>query len=404
MKYQKNIILGVTGGIAAYKSADLIRRLQQANYDVRVVMTASAKKFITPLTLQALSGHLVHDDLFDAQTELAMGHIELARWADALIIAPASANCIAKLTQGLANDLLSTLCLATTAPIALAPAMNQNMWSSGVVQDNINRLVERGVKIFGPSYGSQACGDVGFGRMLEPELIAAAAEQLFVNDLLSGKHVLITAGPTHERLDPVRFIGNYSSGKMGFALAQAAREAGANVTLIAGPVELATPKGVQRIDVSTALEMQVAVAKCDCDIFIGAAAVADYRPAEINDQKIKKTNSDIQLALIKNPDIITEVVRRASRPYTVGFSLETENLLANTRCKLLAKQVDVMIANSVSEKTGFQTDTNAVTLVWPESELLLPLATKQQLAKEIVSIIAEKIDEKIKESDVIQNS
>lgn len=388
----KRVLLGVTGGIAAYKSAILLRRLQDAGAEVRVVMTAGAQEFITPLTMQALSGNPVHTDLLDTRAEAAMGHIELARWADLILIAPASANFIARMAHGHGADLLSTLCLATDSPIAIAPAMNQQMWADPATQTNILLLEERGVRIFGPAAGSQACGETGLGRMLEPEDIATLSADVFDHALLTGKHVVVNAGPTREAIDPVRYITNQSSGKMGFAIAAAAIEAGAKVTLISGPVNLPTPPRVHRIDVTSALEMHKAcldtVAK-GCDIFIATAAVADYRATQIADQKIKKSTGEIHLTLVKNPDIVAEVASHSKRPFTVGFAAETHNVLEYARGKLTNKNLDMIATNDVSgTNVGFNSDNNALTVIWPGGHKVLPLAGKSQIAQQLIELIA----------------
>lgn len=387
----KYILVGVTGGIAAYKAAELVRRLQDYGAKVRVVMTRAAQEFITPLTLQALSGNPVHVDLLDPDAEAAMGHIELARWADLLLIAPASADFMARLAGGQADDLLSAVCLATPAPTAIAPAMNQGMWRDAATQSNLNILIERGVRVFGPAEGSQACGDIGPGRMLEPEQLVALTAKQFSSACLDGRRVVISAGPTREAIDPVRFISNHSSGKMGFALARAAAEAGATVTLISGPVTLATPERVRRIDVESALDMHAAclAAAAEADIFIGAAAVADYRPESTSTQKIKKSEDILELKLIRNPDIITEVAALARRPLTIGFAAETENLVEYARDKLQRKRLDMVIANDVSEAgIGFNSDDNAVTLLTASGLQTLPAARKEHLARELIQIIA----------------
>lgn len=366
--HHKRIILGVGGGIAAYKSAEVIRRLRDNGAQVRVVMTRSGQEFITPLTLQALSGHPVHLDLLDPQAEAAMGHIELARWADLVLIAPTTADLMARLTQGMANDLLTTLVLATDAQIALAPAMNQAMWRDAATQENLKKLTDRGYQIFGPAAGDQACGDTGMGRMLEAHQLAQCVADSFQWQALTGKHVLITAGPTQENIDPVRYITNHSSGKMGFALAEAAVEAGARVTLVTGPVHLPTPDRVQRIDVVDARDM---LAACEtampCDIFIASAAVADYRPEMIAPQKLKKdpTSSDgLFLQLVRNPDILATIASRPDRPFSVGFAAETENLLEYASRKLQAKNLDLIVANDVANPTiGFNSDDNAITVI-----------------------------------------
>ena len=388
----KRILLGVTGGIAAYKSAELVRRLQDAGADVRVVMTSSACEFITPLTMQALSGNPVHTTLLDPEAEAGMGHIELARWADLVLIAPASANFMARLAHGHASDLLSTLCLATGAPIAIAPAMNQQMWADPATQRNLLILQEKAIRVLGPASGSQACGDVGPGRMLEPGEIALAAAGMFDHQLLTGRHVVITAGPTREAIDPVRYITNKSSGKMGFALAEAAAEAGARVTLIAGPVNLPTPGRVQRSDVVRALDMYEAcldVVNKGCDIFISTAAVADYRPMVTADHKIKKSTEEVHLTLIKNPDIVAAVSAHERRPFTVGFAAETRDVVSYAQGKLENKKLDMIATNDVSgENVGFNSDNNAVTVIWPGGHKVLPLASKRQIAKQLIELIA----------------
>lgn len=388
----KRILLGVTGGIAAYKSADLVRRLQDAGADVRVVMTASAREFITPLTMQALSGHPVQTDLLDPAAEAAMGHIELARWADLVLVAPASANFMARLAHGHGNDLLTTLCLATGAPIAIAPAMNQQMWADSATQKNLLILQEKGVRVFGPASGSQACGDVGQGRMLEPMDIVQASAEVFEHQMLTGKHVVITAGPTREAIDPVRYITNKSSGKMGFALAEVAAEAGARVTLIAGPVNLPTPARVQRIDVTRAQDMYdtcMQVVGEGADIFIATAAVADYRPMVTADHKIKKSTEEVHLTLVKNPDIVAAVAEHAKRPFTVGFAAETQDVIAYASAKLTNKKLDMIATNDVSgANVGFNSDNNALTVIWPGGHKVLPLASKRQIASQLIELIA----------------
>ena len=388
----KRILLGVTGGIAAYKSADLVRRLQDAGAEVRVVMTQGACEFITPLTMQALSGHPVHTDLLDPRAEAAMGHIELARWADLVLIAPASADFLARLAYGHGNDLLATLCLATGAPVAVAPAMNQQMWADQATQKNQLILQEKGIHIFGPGAGSQACGEVGPGRMQDPAEIIQQAAEVFDYDLLTGKHLVITAGPTREPIDPVRYLTNKSSGKMGFALAQAAAEAGARVTLIAGPVALDTPNRVKRIDVVRAEDMHEASLKAveeGCDIFIATAAVADYRPTVTADHKIKKSTEEIHLTLVKNPDIIAAVASHAKRPFTVGFAAETQDVIEYAQGKLKSKKLDMIATNDVSgTNVGFNSDNNALTVIWPGGHKVLPLASKAQIAKQLIELIA----------------
>ncbi len=388
----KRVLLGVTGGIAAYKAADLVRRLQDVGAQVRVVMTQGACEFITPLTMQALSGHPVHTTLLDPTAEAAMGHIELARWADLVLIAPASANFMARLAHGHGNDLLTTLCLATGAPIAIAPAMNQQMWADLSTQKNQLILQEKGITIFGPGSGSQACGEVGAGRMIEPLEIIQQAAEVFDYQLLTGKHVVITAGPTRESIDPVRYITNKSSGKMGFALAEAAAEAGARVTLIAGPVYLPTPSRVERVDVVRAVDMYetcMNVVEKGCDVFIATAAVADYRPTVTADHKIKKSTEEIHLTLVKNPDIVASVAEHAKRPFTVGFAAETQDVMAYAQGKLVNKKLDMIATNDVSgTNVGFNSDNNALTVIWPSGHKVLPLASKAQIAKQLIELIA----------------
>jgi phosphopantothenoylcysteine decarboxylase/phosphopantothenate--cysteine ligase len=394
----KRVLLGVSGGIAAYKSAELIRRLRDAGAEVRVVMTQAAREFITPLTLQALSGHPVHGDLLDPAAEAAMGHIDLARWADLVLIAPATADLMARLAQGRGDDLLTTLVLASDAPLAIAPAMNQAMWRDQATQANLALLRERDVRIFGPAAGDQACGDVGLGRMLEPTEIAALASACFERKLLTGKHVLINAGPTREAIDPVRYISNHSSGKMGFALAEAAAEAGARVTLVAGPVHLPTPPRVDRINVISARDMQAACeAALPADIFIASAAVADYRPVDYAPRKLKKdpqANAGLVLELVPNPDILAEIASHAQRPWCVGFAAETHDVLAYARDKLTHKNLDLIIANDVSAPgIGFNSDDNAVTLIDRAlHQEHLPQASKQKLARQIIGYIGNHLD------------
>ena len=387
----KRVLLGVTGGIAAYKSADLIRRLQDAGAEVRVVMTRAACEFITPLTMQALSANPVHTELLDPEAEAAMGHIELARWADLLLVAPASADFLAKLSHGQGNDLLSTLCLACPSPIAVAPAMNQAMYRSDSTQHNLALLRERGVHIFGPAEGSQACGDIGPGRVLEPLQLVDCAAGLFASGALAGRRVVITAGPTREALDPVRYISNHSSGKMGYALAVAAAEAGASVTLISGPVNLPAPDRVNTIAVVSAQEMyQASLNEAgEADLFIATAAVADYRPVQVAAQKIKKSGDEITLQLTKNPDIVASVAALQPRPVTVGFAAETENLEQYARGKLERKGLDLVIANNIaSAGIGFNSDDNQVSLVSSTGVEQLPKLNKQVLARELITRIA----------------
>jgi phosphopantothenoylcysteine decarboxylase/phosphopantothenate--cysteine ligase len=392
----KHIVLGICGGIAAYKSADLVRRLREQGAQVQVVMTHSAQQFISPLTLQALSARPVRSSLWDTQAEAAMGHIELARWADMLLIAPATADFIARLAHGFADDLLTTLCLATPAKIALAPAMNQQMWRNSLTQRNIERLTAQQVAILGPAAGEQACGDVGPGRMLEAKDLADVVANLLQPAVLKGKKILITAGPTREAIDPVRYISNRSSGKMGFAMAQAAAAAGAEVTLIAGPVHLATPQGVQRINVLTAEEMQQqAMAHIQSQhIFIGCAAVADYRVAKISEKKIASKQAQMDLSLVPNPDIIATLAQQVPRPFIVGFAAQTEQLLTNARKKLQSKNLDMIIANDVSQRDiGFDSEANAVTVLWGEQQQALAKTSKQNLAYQLIQMIKQVYEE-----------
>ena len=387
----KRILLGVTGSIAAYKSADLVRRLREAGATVRVAMTENAKRFITPLTMQAVSGYPVHDELFDVQAEAAMGHIELARWADAALIAPASADFMARLAKGNADDLLTTLCLATAAPIALAPAMNQGMWKHTMTQENLQVLQQhKGIHFFGPTEGSQACGDVGPGRMLEPAEIVEKVSTIFSTGALAGLKVMITAGPTHEAIDPVRYITNGSSGKMGFALAEAAREAGADVTLISGPVGISKPTYLKCISVVTAQEMYEEVMRkiSGCDIFLAVAAVGDYRCETVATQKIHKEDEAMQLALIRNLDIVASVGQLPERPFIVGFAAETEEVLEQAKAKRIRKKMDMIIANQLGGEFGMGSDENQVTLMGADSEVTLPPMTKRKLARHLIALIA----------------
>lgn len=395
----KRIVVGVSGGIAAYKTPELVRRLRDRGADVRVVMTESAKAFITPLSLQAVSGYPVSDSLLDPAAEAAMGHIELGKWADLIIIAPATADLIARLAAGMANDLLTTVCLATAAPLAIVPAMNQQMYRALPTQHNLQLLTQRGVMIWGPDSGSQACGDIGPGRMLDPLDIVdhAAAWTASVNDL-QHLNIMITAGPTREALDPVRFISNHSSGKMGFAIAAAAAQRGAIVTLVAGPVALPTPAGVNRLDVTTALEMQQVVMgqAASQQIFIGCAAVADYRPAEVAEEKIKKQGDEITLKMIKNPDIVAEVAAmQQNRPYVVGFAAETENVEEYAQQKRARKNLDLICANDVAKNgQGFNSDSNALHLFWHKGDKILPLSDKKLLGQLLLDEIVTQYDEK----------
>ena len=387
----KRILLGVTGGIAAYKSAELVRRLRERGADVQVVMTAAAREFVGALTFQALSGRPVRTDLWDSAAEAAMGHIELARWAEVVLVAPATADFLARLAQGRADDLLATLCLASAAPIAVAPAMNRLMWANAATVANIERLRARGVQVLGPAEGAQACGEFGEGRMLEPTELAEQLDALLpAAGPLRGRRVLITAGPTRERIDPVRFISNRSSGKMGFAVAQAAREAGAEVVLVSGPVALPTPPGVRRVDVESAEAMYAAVeAEVNgTDIFISTAAVADYRPAHPSGQKIKKTSERLQLEMERTVDVLASVAARPNRPFVVGFAAETESVEHNARAKLLRKNLDMIAANEVSHTKGFDCEDNHLIVLWREARRDLGAGPKIALARELVQLIA----------------
>lgn len=395
----KKIVIGVTGGIAAYKTPELVRRLCEAGASVRVVMTDGAKQFITPLTLQAVSGHPVVDSLFTGDNHRAMAHIDYAKWADLILLAPASASSIARLSAGLADDIVSTLCLASAAPIAVAPAMNQQMYQAIATQHNLRVLAGRGVMVWGPESGSQACGDVGTGRMREPEQLLENIQQHFSQKIgLHNLNIMITAGPTREPLDPVRYISNYSSGKMGFALAAVAAARGEHVTLISGPVALTTPPGVQRIDVISAQQMEEAVQNSiqQQHIFIGCAAVADYRPVMMARQKIKKQQSNLTVQLVKNPDIITSVATlQSGRPFVVGFAAETDNVEQYARQKLQNKNLDMICANDVSQPDqGFDHDMNALHLFWRQGEKRLPLTSKTQLATQLLDEIIRRYDEK----------
>ncbi len=387
----KRFIIGITGGIAAYKTIELIRLLRKAGAEVRVVLTPAAAEFVTPLTLQAISGNVVSQSLLDPHAEFAMGHIELAKWANAVLIAPASADFIARFSVGMANDLLSTICLATCAPIFLAPAMNQQMFHQSITQQNLTALKARGVRLIGPNSGVQACGDVGAGRMSEPTEIFTALSDFFVQSQdLRDLSVAITAGPTREAIDPVRYISNHSSGKMGFALATAFAERGANVTLISGPVNLLTPPNVTRVDVTSAQEMCQAALKSAVEnqIFIGCAAVADYRLAEVSTQKIKKSGEELSLKLIRNPDIISAVAHLSeNRPFTVGFAAETQNLVDYAQDKLQRKNLDMICANDVSGGQAFNTDENMLQLFWKTGGKTLSLKSKTDLARELATEI-----------------
>ncbi len=386
----KHILLGVSGSIAAYKSAELVRRLKDAGADVRVVLTKGGAEFVTPLTFQALSGNPVHTNLLDTEAEAAMGHIALARWADAILVAPASANFIARLTQGRADDLLGAICLATDSTIAIAPAMNQQMWANAATQENLQQLRQRGILQFGPGEGNQACGETGPGRMLEANQLATHTATIFETGLLSGSTVLLIAGPTQEAIDPVRYLSNRSSGKMGYAIAQAAAEAGAKVILISGPTALAAPPRVERIDVRSAQQMFDAVMQhvTNSDIFISTAAVADYRPVNIAEQKIKKTKDTLTLELQRNPDILAAVAALENAPFTVGFAAETERLEQHAREKLERKGVDMIAANLVGEGIAFETDENALLILTTENKQQLATASKFVLGRQLINLIA----------------
>ena len=392
----KRIVLGVTGGISAYKAAFLVRLLRKNGANVRVVMTQSATKFVTPLTFQALSAKPVHTELLDLNTETAMGHIELAKWADLILIAPASANFIARYANGFAEDLLSTLCLATDSPVIIAPAMNQQMWRNQATQENLERINARGITVVGPTAGIQACGDDGPGRMLEPEEIVVHTANIFQTNILTGSRLLVTAGPTREAIDPVRFLSNRSSGRMGYAVATAAAEAGADVTLISGPVDLAAIGIEKVIHVTSAEEMQESVMQRinNIDIFISAAAVADYRVQKISEQKIKKSDDTFELIMQKNPDILAEVSALYDAPFTVGFAAETENLELNAQTKLHLKNLDMIAANQVDKKLGIDCDENALTIFWKTGCEKLPLAPKNKLARSLIKLIALQYNEK----------
>ncbi len=392
----KRILLGVTGGIAAYKAAVLLRVLRQHGAEVRVVMTRNACEFITPLTLQALSGKPVHTELLDLDAESAMGHIDLTRWADLILIAPASANFIARYSNGFAEDLLSTLCLAATCPVMLAPAMNQQMWLNSATQENLEKIIARGIAVIGPAEGDQACGENGPGRLLEPEEIASLAAKSFETNILSGSRLLVTAGPTREAIDPVRYISNRSSGRMGYAIAMAGIEAGAEVSLISGPVNLSAPDRAQLINVTSAAEMYNAVMQkiSSTDIFVSAAAVADYSLQTIAEQKIKKSSDSFELSLRKNPDILAEVASLHSPPFTVGFAAETENLELNAQTKLRSKKLDMIAANQVGNDLGFDSEMNALTVFWGAEQKQLQKASKAKLARTLITLIADQYNEK----------
>lgn len=387
----KNVLLGISAGIAAYKTPDLVRKLIERGANVQVVLTKNAEQFVAPLALQAVSGHPVHSYAMTAESESGMGHIDLARWADVILIAPATANLIARLCQGSADELLTTVCVATQAPLAIAPAMNQQMWQNQATQDNLALLEKRDVHILGPDSGDQACGEVGLGRMLEPIDIAEQLGNTFNRTTLTGKKVMITAGPTWEALDPVRGITNHSSGLMGYALAQAAIEAGSQVTLVSGPTHLEKPERAKSVDVISAQDMYEAVMQNieQQDIFIGVAAVADYRPAQIDSKKIKKSAEDITIELIKNKDILAEVAALKPRPFCVGFAAETNDVIEYARKKLQKKKLDLIAANHVGgSETGFKSAKNAITLISKDSVTELPLQNKHALARDLITEIS----------------
>jgi phosphopantothenoylcysteine decarboxylase/phosphopantothenate--cysteine ligase len=390
---QRRVLLGVTGGIAAYKSAMLVRLLRGAGAEVRVVMTRAAEAFIAPLTLQALSGQRVRSELLDPEAESAMGHIELARWADLVLVAPASADFLSRIAHGMADDLLTTLCLASAAPLAVAPSMNRQMWQHPATCDNLALLVGRGVHCWGPVSGDQACGEKGPGRMLEPEQLLERVAALWAVGPLQGVRALVTAGPTREPIDPVRFVGNRSSGKMGYALAAALRELGAEVTLVSGPVVLPAPAGVARVSVETALEMRAEVmARVEaCDLFAAVAAVSDYRPQEVHFEKLKKQRERLHLSLVRNPDILAEVAASTRPPFTLGFAAETQDLAANAATKLREKGLDMIAANRVgSGEGGFESERNAISLFWEGGGRDLEMAPKIRLARELAKVVAER--------------
>lgn len=395
------LLLAISGGIAAYKAPELVRRIKEQGFDVRVVMTQSAKNFVTPMSLQAVSGHSVHHDLFDVQAEAAMGHIELAKWAEIILVAPATANCIAKIAHGLADDLLTTIILASNAQLIVAPAMNQQMWANPATVENINKLSDRGTLLIGPDEGEQACGDIGLGRMLAvpdmvEKIICHRDNLTKATQCLAGKKITITAGPTVEAIDPVRFISNHSSGKMGYALAKAAISAGAKVTLVSGPVHLCSPPQAQLKSVRSAEEMLTAVkdSMTDCDIFIGCAAVADYAPIEIAEQKIKKTASQMEIVLKRNPDIISWVAQQSNKPTVVGFAAESQSLEDFAVNKMKDKNLDIICANDISQQhIGFNSEQNEVTMLFSnQTKKLLKAAPKSVIANSIIAEIAEFIN------------
>jgi len=386
----QRVLLGVTGSIAAYKSPDIVRRLRDQGADVRVVLTASAEKLVSPTVFQAVSGEPVRGDIWDEQAESAMGHIELAKWADQILIAPATANVIAQLATGAADNLLTTLCLASEAPLAIAPAMNQAMWNDPATQANCDLLRKRNALFIGPDEGSQACGDTGAGRMTDPIEIVNRLARGGQGGLLDGLHVLVTAGPTREAIDPVRFISNRSSGKMGFAVARAALNAGARVTLVAGPVNLSTPPGVERVNVESTAQMVDATMKCIAatDIYVGAAAISDYRPRETATQKIKKKADTFVLEMVKSPDLLAQVAALDNGPFTVGFAAETEKLEEHATDKLERKRLDMIIANRVGENLCFDADDNEVVVLWQDGRRPFSKMSKEDLARKLIEVVA----------------
>lgn len=392
----KRILLGITGGISAYKSADLVRRMKERGAEVRVVMTQAACEFVTPLTFQALSGRTVHTELLNHDSESGMGHIDLVRWCDILVVAPATANFIAQVTHGMANDLLTALCLAADVPVMIAPAMNQQMWANPATQNNIKTIGGRGISVVGPAEGDQACGETGPGRMLEPADILIAIESSFRTTRLTGAKVLVTAGPTREPIDPVRYISNHSSGRMGYEVARAAMEAGAEVTLISGPASIETPDRVKLVAVNTAEEMRLVVleALSGTDIFISAAAVADYRCSNTADHKIKKDSDIVSLELKKNPDILAEVADSKNKLFTVGFAAETQHVRENALAKLADKGIDMIAANLVGNGIAFNAEENALEVLWKNGDITLEQSPKHKLARKLIQIIADQYHEK----------
>jgi phosphopantothenoylcysteine decarboxylase/phosphopantothenate--cysteine ligase len=396
---RKNVLLGISGGIAAYKTPELVRRLRERGADVQIVMTRSAEEFVTETSLQAVSGKPIRANIWDKEAEAAMGHIELARWADVVLIAPATAEMMSRLASGGAPDLLTTVCLATEADLMIAPAMNRVMWANPAVQDNRQKLEERGVRILGPGKGSQACGEEGAGRMLEPDEIAIQVMSSHLSlassgvpQVLAGKSVMVTAGPTREAIDPVRYITNRSSGKMGYAMAAAARDAGADVTIISGPVGIDVPAGVKIINIESADDLcAAALANIEStDIFIAAAAVADYSPVTVSNSKIKKTDGTMTIDLVRTPDTLATISALDDRPFCVGFAAETDKVAEYARGKLERKKLDMIIANKVGKGIGFDSDENTVEVLWSDGQKRFPAATKTSLAAELIELISER--------------